>query len=118
MITKQDNRLSHQPTSWEIAAARLKTRLGQQQCKLRVDITDLDTFQAALNDLCKQYAQKNVLRLVRKYIEPHFEHIQSFQKAICMNTTPNADVASLVWAIAQAIIEVRHSLGSIDRSIF
>lgn len=73
---------------------------------MRVDANmNFDLFQAALEDLCKQFKRRKVSKLIER-LNSSFRHVRSFTNAITSGAQAHM-MASLIWCGAQAVIEVR-----------
>jgi hypothetical protein len=92
---------------WIQCVSRLQEGLKKENCDIRLDVKDFQSFQSALDDLCTQYSRKDTSRLIRDKIRPHLLHVQSFEKAISA-CTQNDQTVSLIWGASQAVIEVRN----------
>ena len=102
---------------WAAVHARLKQDLEGQAKTAEILINfgaDYDSFEASLNDLCKQYAEN--AGLIQGKIAPLFNHIQSFEKAI-VSVTSNSQIAGFVWAGAQVLLEVSNILQVFEMNI-
>jgi hypothetical protein len=92
---------------WRDSCVKLRQQLEEElqgECKKALDTEDFEGFQASVNALCQTYLRKNVSKLVREKLSPHFEHIRSFERAISMSAQLEMAPA-LFWAGTQAVIQ-------------
>lgn len=90
---------------WQECCTKLRRELENEDCRDALNTGDFESFQASIDHLCKEYARKNVTKLVREKLSPHFAHVKSFEKAIAASAQIHPATAS-IWSGSQAVIEV------------
>jgi hypothetical protein len=93
-------------SDWDQSVSKLLKELEKENFEIRLDVKDFQSFQAALDDICKQYSRRDASRLVRDKLTPHLLHVRSFEKAIAA-CSQNDQTVSVIWGVTQGVIEVR-----------
>ncbi|PVH72727.1 hypothetical protein DL98DRAFT_595734 [Cadophora sp. DSE1049] len=81
---------------WRQSCQKLETALDPQERAeflSGIDVNNLEAFQASLDNLCKTYSRLNISVLVKDKLDPHLQHLESFEKAISLSAqiqTPKA----------------------------
>lgn len=90
---------------WKCKINSLKENLENARFKETLQYKDFDQFHGALQAMYITYSQYPLAKLVTKYLEPHFDHVRSFEKAISVSMQ-QLDIASYIWSASLAVIEV------------
>jgi phytoene/squalene synthetase len=91
--------------TWLERLDRLRADLADAKFRNTLDVNDFDKFNGQLEHLYTRYSKSGLNKCIKQFIEPHFAHLRSFERAIASATQP-VDAASYVWAASLAIIEV------------
>ena len=73
-----------------------------------IRLKDLDSFKASLDKLCTNFAAKGTLRILKKYLYPHLDHVRSFNNDMS-RATNSQSIASLTWGLLLLVIQVSHT---------
>ena len=90
---------------WQDCCTKLCRELQNEDCEAALRAGDFESFQASIDHLCKEYTRKNVTKLVREKLSPHFEHVKSFERAIAASAQVHP-AATGIWSGSQFVIEV------------
>ncbi|KAI1845653.1 hypothetical protein JX266_008264 [Neoarthrinium moseri] len=89
---------------WRAKVKKLREDLEAAGFKETLQLDDFDHFQGALHSLLHEYSQHGIAKLVAEHVEPHFDHIKSFERAIA-SAVQQLDSASYVWSASLAVME-------------
>ncbi|KAL6695296.1 hypothetical protein J3F84DRAFT_408260 [Trichoderma pleuroticola] len=98
---------------WAKALEKKRPALEHAKISLALDITSLERFEAALDNLTAKYAEKTGVRAVKDVLAPQLEHLVSFSEAV----TSAAQVAPYGGAIWGGLLLMIESTCRFSRSL-
>ncbi|KAK3320223.1 hypothetical protein B0T19DRAFT_468446 [Cercophora scortea] len=92
--------------TWTQLSPLLEERLSSERSSTIItDVSDFESFQAALHHMCQKYSRRNAARLIHNKLGPHFDHIKSFDKALS-TLSQSQPSALLLWGGTQIVLEL------------
>lgn len=67
---------------WAKALEKKRPALEHAKISLDLDITSVERFEAALDNLTAKYSEKTGVKAVKDVLAPHLEHLVSFSEAV------------------------------------
>lgn len=90
---------------WAKALEKKRPALEHAKISLALDITSLERFEAALDNLTAKYAEKTGVKAVKDVLAPQLEHLVSFSEAVT-SAAQVAPYGGAVWGGLLLMIEV------------
>ncbi|KAL8904626.1 MAG: hypothetical protein Q9207_003147 [Kuettlingeria erythrocarpa] len=89
---------------WAEALVRKQNALKSAKVKLTLDVTNVEIFEATVDEITEKYAKKGASKFVKERLSPHLEHIISFSEAIG-TASQSASYGGAIWGGLLIVIE-------------